>query len=155
MAQYQQPLYPPHNAYQYPQQVYNTPDYLNQPVPFPQPAPGPAGHTPIPRPKKFSRHTNDTTTNYHDQRPLKSAMKRTSARSDVGRARRGSHQSRRDSEEKRRGRDPLRDQINGGVPIPVAPPSRRSLSRQRTNSRVAFIPGYIQNRAYMSHSHQF
>jgi hypothetical protein len=149
MAQYQQQPYPQYNDYQYAQPVFNTPDY--QPVPFPQPTPGPAGYTPVPRPKKFSRHTNEAVGGYNDQRPLKSAMKRTSARSDVGRSRRGSHQSRRESEEQRRGRDPLRDQINGGVPIPVAPPSRRSLSRQRTNSRVAFIPGNVKRHAYIPH----
>lgn len=141
MSQYQNPYVPfnnyvPFNATS--QSAY-TPDF--QSVPFPQPGAGPApgGNTPIPRPKKFTRNTNSS--DGHHDRPLRSAMKRSSTREDVGRSRRGSHQSRRESQEKRPPRDPLREQIVNGMPIPVHNVSRRSLSRQRTNSKVAFMPG--------------
>jgi len=145
----------PYNYAQYTQPAY-TPEFQAGPVPpnyqVPFPAhngqPGAGLTTPLSRPKHFSRNTHTT----NDHIPYKSALKNGQATTvlrtengipvNVQVPRRRSTREREDS----RGREGRNSDLTSQTlrPRNSSNSSRRpdrSISRQRTNSKIRFIPG--------------
>lgn len=145
----------PYNYAQYTQPAY-TPEFHAGPIPpnyqVPFPAhngqPGAGLATPLSRPKHFSRNTNTT----NDHIPYKSALKNGQATSvlraengipvNVQVPRRRSTREREDSRGREgRNPDPATQTLRPRNSSNSSRRPDRSISRQRTNSKIRFVPG--------------